>query len=55
MVSLKKTARNQKCPYFPAFGVSFRIQPEYGKMWNRVIPNTDPHELLLGTVSMFYF
>ena len=40
--------RNFSGPYFPAFGlnterygVSLRIQSEYGKIWTRKTPNMD--------------
>ena len=33
--------QSQSGPYFPAFGLNFRIQCECGKMQTRITPNTD--------------
>ena len=43
--------RSYSGPYFPAFGVSIRIQSECGKMRARITPNTDTFH----TVSGIYF
>ena len=47
-VSESVRIRSYSGPYFPAFGlnmeryeVSFRIQPERGKIKTRITPNTD--------------
>ena len=56
-----KSARVRSCsgPYFPAFGlnmerywVSLDIQSECGKIWTRIIPNTDTFHAVVSNNSL---
>ena len=54
-VSESVRIRSYSGPYFPAFGlnmeryeVSFRIQPECGKIKTRITPNTDTFRAVLN-------
>ena len=50
--------RSYSGPHFPAFGlnmeryaVSHRIQTECGKMWTRIIPNTDTFHAVMSLMN----
>ena len=49
-------------PFFPAFalnterqGISLRIQSECGKIWTRIIPNTDTFYAMVVSPSLLNF
>ena len=58
-----KYAPREKCPYLKFFwtvfshiwryGVSLRIQPEYGKIQIRKNPNTDTFHVVMTNIALF--